>query len=238
MSRKIVITGASSEMGQAIVKKVARANDQLILQGYRNSENLTTLKKSYQNCEVLSLDFSNSDHLREFCSYLDDVDIFINVSAVTVTDILPAIKEESIDRMLSVNIKALVQITQSLVPSMIAKRAGIIVNLSSVAASRGNRGQSVYAGTKGFVESFSRSVASEYGSKGVRVNCVAPGPIYAGSLKPLYSHASKEILETIVSPKIGTVDDVANMVAFLCGEESAFINGQVMHVDGGFLKGV
>ncbi len=238
MNKKVVITGASSDIGQAIVKKVVQEDDQVILQGYSNIENLTTLKESYQNCKVLSLDFSNSNHLNEFCNYLDGVDIFINLSAVTVTNILPAIKEESIDKMLSVNIKALIQMTQSLIPSMVAKRAGIIVNLSSVAASRGNRGQSVYAGTKGFVESFSRSVASEYGGKGVRINCVAPGPIDAGSLKPLYAQAPKEVLETIVSPKIGSVDDIASMVAFLCGSESAFINGQVMHVDGGFFKGV
>lgn len=238
MNRKVVITGASCEIGQAIVKKVARADDHLILQGYKNIDSLTALKSSYPHCEVLSLDFTNSEHLSEFCNYLDDVDIFINLSAVTITDILPSIKEESIDKMLSVNIKALIQMTQNLIPSMVAKRGGIIVNLSSVTASRGNRGQSVYAGTKGFVESFSRSVASEYGGKGVRINCVAPGPIDAGSLKPLYAQAPKEILNSIVSPKIGTVDDIANMVAFLCSPESAFINGQVLHVDGGFCKGV
>ncbi|MEA3492674.1 MAG: SDR family oxidoreductase [Campylobacterota bacterium] len=238
MNRKVVITGASSEMGQAIIKKVAKADDQLIVQGYQNSENLRSLKSTYPHCELLSLDFTKSEELEEFCSYLDDVDIFINLSAVTVTDILPAIKESSIDTMLSVNIQALILITQSLIPSMVAKRAGIIVNLSSIAASRGNRGQSVYAGTKGFVESFSRSVASEYGGKGVRINCVAPGPIDAGSLKPLYAQAPKELLQSIVSPKIGSVEDVANMIAFLCGKESEFINGQVLHIDGGFCKGV
>ncbi len=238
MNRKIVITGASSEIGQAIVRKVARSDDRLILQGYRNMEALESFRESYPHCELLPLDFARSEALHEFCTRLEDVDICINASAVTITDILPALSEDAIDKMLSVNIKALIQITQSLIPSMVARRKGIIVNLSSVAASRGNRGQSVYAGTKGFVESFSRSVASEYGKKGIRVNCVAPGPIDAGSLRPLYAQAPKEIMESIVSPKIGTVDDVANAVAFLCSEESAFINGQVLHVDGGFFKGV
>jgi len=238
MSRKIVITGASSEIGQAIVQKVTKNSDQLILQGYQNMEALKTLQSRYTHCKILALDFSKNEKLNEFCTYLEDVDIFINASAVTITDILPALTEDAIDKMLSVNIKALIQMTQSLIPSMVAKRSGIIVNLSSIAASRGNRGQSVYAGTKGFVESFSRSLASEYGKKGVRINCIAPGPIDAGSLKPLYAQAPKEILESIVSPKIGTASDIANAVAFLCGKESAFINGQVLHIDGGFFKGV
>ena len=104
--------------------------------------------------------------------------------------------------------------------------------------SRGNRGQSVYAGTKGFIESFSRSLTSEVGTRGVRVNCIAPGPIDAGSLKSLMNYASDELKSSILSKRLGTPNDVASLVKYLCSDESEFMNGQVLHLDGGFLKGV
>ena len=121
---------------------------------------------------------------------------------------------------------------------MIVKRKGCIINISSIAATRGNKGQTVYAGTKGFVESFTRSLTAEYGARGIRVNCVAPGPIDAGSLKELLSYASEDVNESIVSNRLGEPGDVASIVAFLCSEEADFINGQCLHIDGGFIRGI
>jgi 3-oxoacyl-[acyl-carrier protein] reductase len=140
--------------------------------------------------------------------------------------------------MINVNIIALIKICKSVIPAMIVKRKGCIVNISSIAATRGNKGQTVYAGTKGFVESFTRSLTAEYGSRGIRVNCVAPGPIDAGSLKELLTYASEEVNKSVVSNRLGKPEDVASVVAFLCSEKANFINGKCIHVDGGFMKGV
>ena len=140
--------------------------------------------------------------------------------------------------MINVNIYSPVKICSAVIPDMLIGRKGFIVNISSIAAQRGNRGQTVYAGTKGFVESFTRSLAAEYGPKGINVNAVAPGPIESKSLDELLAYAKDEVKNSIVSKRIGKPDDVAALVAFLCSDEASYINGKIYNVDGGFMKGI
>jgi len=237
--RKIVITGASSQIGAAIAEKVVAEGDQVILQYFRNQTACLPLKERIgEKCILAPANFAERSALEEFCKRLGEVDTVINAHAVTVTGLFPALTVEDIRRMIEVNIVATVMICRAVIPSMVHRRAGCIVNISSVAAARGNRGQSVYAGTKGFIESFSRAMAAEYGSRGIRINCVAPGPIEAGSLRELLSLAPEEVKQSVAGNRLGTPGDVASAVAFLCDSGAGFINGQTLHVDGGFMKGV
>jgi 3-oxoacyl-[acyl-carrier protein] reductase len=237
--RKVVITGASSQIGTAIAEKVVAEGDQVILQYFRNQTACLPLKERIgEKCTLVSTNFADKVALEEFCTRLGEVDTLINAHAVTVTGLFPALTDEDIRRMIDVNIVAAVMICRAVIPSMVHRRAGCIVNISSVAAARGNRGQSVYAGTKGFIESFTRAMASEYGSRGIRINCVAPGPIEAGSLRELLSLAPEEVKKSVAGNRLGTPGDVASAVAFLCDPGAGFINGQTLHVDGGFMKGV
>jgi 3-oxoacyl-[acyl-carrier protein] reductase len=236
---RFVITGASSQIGTAIAEKVVQEDDQVILQYFRNRTACLPLKERLgEKCTLVSVDFADSSAVDEFCARLAEVDTVINAAAVTVTDLLPALADENIQRMLKVNILATIMICRAVIPTMVHRRAGCIVNVSSVAATRGNRGQSVYAGTKGFIESFTRAMAAEYGSRGIRINCVAPGPIEAGSLRDLLSIAPEEVKRSVAGNRLGTPGDVASAVAFLCDPGAGFINGQTLHVDGGFMKGV
>jgi 3-oxoacyl-[acyl-carrier protein] reductase len=148
------------------------------------------------------------------------------------------LSDDDIAGMIAVNIQSLVSACRAVIPAMMVKRRGIIVNVSSIAAWRGNRGQTVYGGTKGFVESFTRSLAAEFGGRGIRANCVAPGAIDAGSLKELLSYAEDKVKNSTAVNRLGTPEDVAAAVAFLCGPEASFVNGACIHVDGGFLTGV
>ena len=239
MPKRIVITGASSEIGQSICKRVIKKGDEAILQCFRNKERCIHLRDVFgDSCKIVSVDFNDANELDNFCKTLNDVDILINVAAVTLTDLLVNLTDDSLNRMINVNIIATVKLCKAVIPSMVAKRSGCIVNLSSIAAQRGSQGQNVYAGTKGFIESFTRSLTAEYGQKGVRVNCVAPGPIEAGSLKELLSYARDEVVHSTVSKKLGKPEDVASAIAFLCSEEASFINGRCISVDGGFCRGV
>jgi 3-oxoacyl-[acyl-carrier protein] reductase len=239
MGRKIIITGASSDIGIAICNKIIQNDDQVILQSFSNTNKLVAgLRENIRHSKIVSVDFGNQNAVDKFCEDISDTDILVNAAAVTRTGLLPSIRDFEIEQMISVNILAVVKICRKVIPAMVAKRNGCIVNLSSVAAQRGNKGQSVYAGTKGFIESFTRSLASEYGSRGVRVNCVAPGPINAGQLSLLLDYAKDEVEKSIVSKRLGTPDDVANTVAFLCSNDSDFINGECISVNGGFCRGV
>jgi len=239
MPRKIIITGASSEIGNAIARKVCRSEDTVVLHCFRHSEKCGSVKTDLgASCTVVSCDFADRKSIEEFLPHLDGTDILIHAAAVTKTELLVQLPDSDIDAMLDVNIRSTVSICRRAVQSMMMKRNGIIINITSVTATRGNRGQSVYAGTKGFIESFSRVLAAEYGSRGIRINCIAPGAIDAGSIKELLSIADDDVKKSTAAKRLGTPDDVASLAAFLCADEAAFINGKVIGVDGGFMSGV
>jgi 3-oxoacyl-[acyl-carrier protein] reductase len=239
MGNRIVITGASSKIGQAIFKQLVKKDDQVILQCFKNYNTCLQLKKTFKGiCNIITSDFNDPESVDDFSGQLGDVDTLINTAASTITGLLPHLKDEDMNRMINVNNSALVKICRAVIPGMVARRKGCIVNISSVAAIRGNRGQAVYAGTKGFIEAFSRSLAAEYGAKGIRINCVAPGPIDAGSLKELLSYAPEEVKQSTASGRLGEPEDVAAVVAFLCSDGAKYINGRCIPVDGGFMRGI
>ena len=233
---KIVITGASSAIGWEIAKALSAMNKPILLHGNKKRE--LPLKELSTEAEFVTADFSSSPELEKFIAHLSDVDILINAAAYTVTELLPQSSDESIDKMVAVNINALVKICKAVIPSMCIKRSGIIINISSSTASKVYRGQSIYAGTKAFAETFSKGIAAEYGRKGVRCNCVAPGAINSGSLTLLANIAGDQLKQLNAVSKLGDPQDVANTVAFLCKDESAYINGSVLHVDGGHWLGI
>jgi 3-oxoacyl-[acyl-carrier protein] reductase len=236
MGRNIVITGASSRIGQAIFDQLYDSEDLYLLQGFRNTESLKKIKKKNTIC--CNVDFQDPLSLDSFLKEIVQADILVNVAAITITGALPLMSDPDIQKMVTVNITAMTKICQAVIPGMVSKRKGIIINLSSVAATRGVRGQSVYSGTKGYMESLTRAIAAEYGKKGIQANCVAPGPIEAGSLEELLTVAPEEVKKSTASGKLGHTDDVAHMVSFLCSDKARFINGKTIGVDGGYNIGV
>lgn len=231
----IVITGASSEIGQAIATKMIDFGQPLLLQC---NSNKSTLSEFEDKAEIVVADFTQKNQINDFIGKLQNTDILINAAAFTSTGLVPMLEEENIEKMIQVNIMALIRICKAVIPMMCVRRKGIIVNISSITAQKVYRGQSVYGGTKAFTELFSKSIATEYGKKGIRSNCVAPGAIDAGSLKALKAIGESEILASNAMAKMGAPADVANAVAFLCRPESNFINGTVLHVDGGYWIGM
>jgi 3-oxoacyl-[acyl-carrier protein] reductase len=239
MGNRIVITGASSLIGQAIASRLITKGDHAVLQCFKNGDACSRFVESTDSaCKIATTDFSILAELDAFCEIVKETDILVNAAACTRTDLLPNLSDDDIARMISVNIRALVSICRAVLPGMMVRRRGVIVNISSVAAVKGNRGQSVYAGTKGFIESFTRSLAAEYGGRGIRVNSVAPGAIDAGSLKELLSYAGNAVKKSTASDRLGSPDDVAAAVAFLCSRDASFINGACINVSGGFMSGI
>lgn len=241
MCETIVITGASSAIGRAVFQEIFQEGDRYLLHGNRNSGELEPLRQhacNEENIQICQADFLDPVSFEGFLEQIGETDILINAAAVTQTGVLPHLEAEAVSRMLRVNIEAFTRICGAVIPGMAARRRGCIVNISSAAASRGNRGQTVYAGTKGYMEAFTRSLAAEYGAKGIRVNCVAPGPIDSGSLKELLGYAEDEVKKSVVANRLGTPQDVAHAVGFLCSEKAAFINGKVLAVDGGLMRGI
>lgn len=226
---KIVITGASSEIGQAIARRLSGLGKPMLLHCNSNSSALDGLDAS-----VISADLSKSGQLENFLRELGDVDILVNAAAATEINLLPFLTEEQIGKMVAVNIIAVTRICQAVFSGMCARRSGVIVNITSVTASRIYRGQSVYGGTKAYIEAFTRGIASEGAKKGVRCNCVAPGGIESGSLKKVVINTGSDILkESNSCGRFGSPEDVAAAVEYLCSEGGRFVNGSTIHVDGG-----
>jgi len=237
--RRVVVTGASSEIGLAICRAVFRKGDRLLAHYRSHHDGLESLASSLGGeCSLVRADFTKADELEGFCRSIGDVDVLVNGAAVTRTGLLPQTAEGDVRDMLAVNAGAPVAICRAVLPGMVSRRSGCIINISSAAARRGIPGQSVYAGTKGFIESFTRSLAAEYGRRGIRVNCVSPGPIDAGSMKELMAYAGDEVKASVSLGRLGTPDEVGSAVAFLAGEGASFINGVCLAVDGGQLRGL
>lgn len=229
---KIVITGASSEIGLAIARRLSSLGKPMLLQ-------FNSHAPAFEGAELVQADFARREDMKRFMSALDDVEILVNAAALTLTDLLPQMEDEEIERMLQVNVLAATLLCKAVIPRMCLKRKGIIVNLSSVTANKVYRGQSVYGGSKAYLEAFTKGLAAEYAKKGLRCNCVAPGSINSGSMQKLIIQTGRDDLQEVnASHTFGTPEDVAAAVAFLCSEDSRYINGTVLHVDGGYWLGL
>lgn len=230
----IVITGASSEIGLAIARRLSTLGKPMLLHCNSHPERLEGI-----NAEVIRADFSVREDIERFAAALHDTEILVQAAAFTQTGLLPQLEQDSIDRMLSVNVSAPTRICQAVIPQMCLKRRGIIVNISSVTASRVFRGQTVYGGTKAYIETLTKGIAAEYAKKGIRCNCIAPGSIDGGSLRQLIIQTGSDMLRDInASGRFGSSEEVADAVAFLCSDDSRYINGTVIRVDGGYWLGL
>lgn len=232
---KIVISGASSEIGLAISRRLAALGKPMLLQYCSHPEVLEGIE-----AEKIKADFSVESELQAFIGGLSDTDILVNAAAATYASLLPQLSEEEILKMLQVNAYATTLLCRAVIPPMCLRRKGIIVNISSVTASKAYRGQGVYGGTKAYIETLTRSLAAEYAKKGLRFNCVAPGSIDSGHLHRLVeaSAGRDDVLKANSSGRLGTPEDVAAAVAWLCSDEARFVNGSVLRVDGGHWLGI
>jgi 3-oxoacyl-[acyl-carrier protein] reductase len=161
------------------------------------------------------------------------IDVLVNNAGIARDQLLGMLDDRDLGEVIDTNVAGVFHVTRAVVPHMVARRSGRIVNVSSVVARRGGRGQTSYAASKGAVEAFTRALAVELGGRGITVNAVAPGMIETDMTADLRPAAGDEVKRRIALGRFGTTEDVAHAVVFLASPGAAYITGQVLGVDGG-----
>lgn len=239
MSRKIVlVTGASRGIGKAIALKFA--SDGHFVIGTATSEKgaqaVGEYLAEYDGVGRL-LDVTDSTQVDKLFEEIDSVygslQVLINNAGITQDGLLMRMSDESWDSVIDTNLKSVYRMTRRAIKSMMKARFGRIINISSVVAQMGNAGQTNYAASKAGMEGFSRALAREIGSRGVTVNCIAPGFIETDMTDGLDERLLASMLDAVPLGRLGQPEDIAAAAAFLASDEAGYITGEVLAVNGG-----
>lgn len=243
MSKVALITGATRGIGRQIAITFAKEGYDIALNYRKENEELESVKKEIEEnkvtCFAVKGDVSNFEDCEEFTKQIIEkfgrVDVLVNNAGITKDMLLMRMKKEDFEQVIDVNLVGTFNVTKNVISYMLKARTGRIINISSVVGVSGNAGQTNYAASKAGMIGFTKSLAKEVASRGILVNAVAPGFIETSMTAVLKDEVKEEIAKNIPLKHIGSAQDVANVVKFLASEDSSYITGQVLHVDGGML---
>ncbi len=235
-----LVTGAGRGIGKAIALELARHGARLVLAA-RSGDQLREVAAAVapMETEVVETDVSCGPAVEALVARalerFGQIDVLVNNAGITKDGLLMRMKDEDWDQVLSVNLKSAFLLTRAVSKSMLRKKSGRIINITSVIGQMGNAGQSNYAASKAGLIGFTKSVARELASRGILVNAVAPGYIDTDMTSGLPEAAQKAILAQIPLGTLGQPADVANIVRFLASPHTRYVTGQVFNVDGGMV---
>lgn len=238
-----LITGGSRGIGKAIAVKFAKEGYNLVINYVSDKTDVKKLEEEFKqySSEVLFLKadvskFEDCENMvKQSIEKLGQIDVLVNNAGITKDNLLLRMSVEDFEKVIDINLKGTFNVTKNVVPYMMKKRTGKIVNLASVVGVSGNAGQCNYAASKAGIIGFTKSIAKELASRNILANCVAPGFIDTDMTSVLNDNVKENINAQIPLKKMGTPEDVANVVYFLAGEENTYVTGQVINVDGGML---
>jgi len=243
MSKVAFITGATRGIGRAIALELAKEGYNIALNYRTENEALETLKKEISElgveCYPVQGDVSKEEDsermTKEIIEHFEQIDVLVNNAGITKDNLILRMKEEEFTDVINVNLVGTFNITKNVIKYMTKKRYGRIINISSVVGISGNAGQSNYAASKAGIIGFTKSIAKELASRNITANAVAPGFIKTDMTNVLKDEIKEAIEGTIPLKRLGTAEDVAKVVKFLASDDSNYITGQVINVDGGML---
>ena len=243
MAKVALITGATRGIGKAIAIKLANAGFDIALNYRKENNELTNTKSEIEkigvNCLPVQGDVSSFEDCERIAKEIFDkfgkIDVLVNNAGITKDMLLMRMKPEDFSSVVDVNLIGTFNMTRNVVPYMVKAKSGRVVNISSVVGIEGNAGQTNYSASKAGIIGFTKSLARELGSRNILVNAVAPGFIETDMTAVLSDSVRDEIAKKISLRRMGSAEDVAGVVEFLCSDASSYVTGTVIPVTGGLI---
>ena len=241
-SKIALVTGASRGIGATIALELAK-NNIFVVGTATSDQGIKAIEENFkinqQNGIGLVLNVNNNESIENLIKYIEEthgnIDILINNVGVTKDTLLMKMKDEDWDEVMNTNLKSVFKLSRSVIRKMMKNRYGRIINISSVVGHTGNAGQTNYTAAKAGMSGFTKSLAQEVGSRGVTVNCVAPGFIDTDMTRSLPDDYKNQLLSKIPLARLGSPKDIANAVTFLASDNASYITGETLHINGGML---
>ena len=230
--RTALVTGGSRGIGRAIAAELAAAGAQVVI-GYRAGGDEAEAAAGEIGGRAVQADVSDTEEAKRLVEDAGEVDILVNNAGVTRDGLLARMSDEDWDVVIDTNLRGTFNTCRAVTRGMMKRRTGAIVNVSSIVGLHGNPGQTNYSASKAGIIGFTKALARELGSRGVRANVVAPGYISTRLTNELPEELKNAMLANTPLGRFGDPEDVAGVVRFLCSDEAAFVTGEVLLVDGG-----
>ena len=236
-NKNIIITGASGGIGNSIVKKLYECGANILASGTK-TEKLERLKSNFENIKILKFDISDSEKIENFIDDATNVlggnlDCLVNNAGITKDNLAIRMNLEEWKNVIDINLTSTFLCSKYGIKKMLKNKSGKIINITSVVGHTGNLGQSNYTASKAGIIAMSKSLAIEYAKKNININCISPGFIQTAMTEKIDEKFKEIILSKIPSAKLGQPDDIANAVLFLASNQSDYINGETLHINGG-----
>ena len=235
--KKALVTGASGGIGVSIAKALHSCGATVGLHGTREERLKEIAAELGDRVHIFPANLSDSDEVKALAAKAEEelggIDILVNNAGITKDGLFVRMSDDDWDAVLDINLKSTFQLTRDVVYPMMRRKAGRVINITSVVGVTGNPGQGNYCASKAGMIGMSKSLAMEIASRNVTVNCVAPGFIATPMTDALNDKQKDAILGTIPAKRLGSGDEVASAVVYLASDESAYMTGQTLHVNGG-----
>jgi len=240
-NKNIIVTGASGGIGNSIVEKLNQ-NDANILATGTRMEKLEELKEKFNNIKILKFDISQHDKIKDFIENATkelggSLDCIVNNAGITKDNLTIRMSLEEWSKVININLTSTFLMCKYSIKKMLKNKSGKIINITSVVGHTGNVGQANYTASKAGIVAMSKCLAIEYAKKNINVNCISPGFISTAMTDKVDEKFKEAIIAKIPSNRLGKPEDIANAVNFLSSNQSDYINGETLHVNGGMYLG-
>jgi len=235
--KNIIVTGASGGLGNSIVKKLYENGANILATGTKK-EKLDDLKSQFNNIKILSFDISQNDEIDKFMENATEelggnLYCIVNNAGITRDNLAIRMSSDEWKKVIDVNLTSTFLLSKSAIKKMLKNKQGKIINITSVVGHTGNLGQANYTAAKAGIVAMSKTLAIEYAKKNININCISPGFIKTNMTEKIDAKYKEIILSKIPSARLGEPEDIANAVLFLASNQSDYINGETLHVNGG-----